>query len=68
MGTAFVERWGGGGLADCFDEAEDSQEAATCIDGLTELATSYLQLGAGVTNLYTEPVLQLARLCYVLIT
>jgi hypothetical protein len=52
-----------GGIADRFDEAGDSQDGSTCMDGLTELATNYLQLGpGGATNLYTEPVLQLARL------
>jgi len=52
-----------GVIADRFDDADDFQDVATCMDGLTELATNYLQLGAGgATNLYTEPVFQLAWL------
>jgi hypothetical protein len=52
-----------GGITDRFDAAGDFQDAATCMDGLTELATNYLQLSVGgTTNLYTEPVFQLAWL------
>jgi hypothetical protein len=50
-----------GQLTRRFDDAGDAQDASRCIDGLTELATNYLQISAnGTTNLFTEPVLQLA--------
>lgn len=51
-----------GTITDRFDEAGDAPDAAACMDGLTELATNYLQIGPNATNLYTEPVFQLARL------
>jgi hypothetical protein len=48
-------------LADQFDNAGEFPDALRCIDDLTELATNYLQISiSGTTNLFTEPVFQLA--------
>jgi hypothetical protein len=50
-----------GTITERFDEVGDFSDAATSINGLMELATNYLQISATTTNIYTEPVFQLAR-------
>lgn len=49
-------------LADEFDAAGDADDAIECIEALTMLSTAHAQVSATATNVFSEPVGQLAWL------